>query len=1183
MRTRIRKLLVANRGEIAIRVFRAATEMGLRTVAVYSREDRFALHRFKADESYPIGRGADPVRAYLGIDEILRVARECHADAVHPGYGFLSESPEFASACAAAGVIFVGPPPDVMRRLGSKVEARAIAEAAGVPVMPATGALPEDPPEAARLAEEVGYPLMVKASWGGGGRGMRVVRSAGELAEQVAAGRREAKAAFGNDEVFLEKLVERARHIEVQVLGDRHGQVVHLFERDCTVQRRHQKVVERAPAAVLADDRRTELCDLAVRLARQAGYEAAGTVEFLMDADSGRFFFIEVNPRIQVEHTVTEVVTGVDIVKAQIRLATGARIGTPESGVPRQEDVRLNGHAMQCRITTEDPTNQFIPDYGRISAYREATGFGIRLDGGTAYAGAVVTPFYDSMLEKVTAWAPTPAEVEARMDRALREFRIRGVKTNLVFLEALINHPRFRAGDYTTRFVDETPELFQFTPRRDRATRLLTFMGEVAVNGNPDVEGHAVERAPAAQVPDTAGIEPPHGTRQLLEERGPEALARWMLEQERLLLTDTTFRDAHQSLLATRFRTYDLVRIAPAYARLLPELFSVECWGGATFDVAMRFLEEDPWDRLAQLREGMPNLLLQMLLRSANAVGYANYPDNVVRYFVAQAADAGVDVFRVFDSLNWVENMRVAMDAVLESGKVCEAAICYTGDITDPAREKYSLGYYVDLARQLERAGAHVLGIKDMAGLCKPQAARMLVGALKDAVGIPIHFHTHDTSGISAASVLAAAEAGVDAADAAVDPMSGLTSQPNLGAIVEALRRGPRDTGLEREALALVGTYWEGVRRYYAGFESDMRSGAAEVYEHEMPGGQYTNLRQQAKALGIESRWREVAKAYRAVNDMFGDIIKVTPTSKVVGDLAVAMVTGDITPEQVLDPATPVTFPESVVEFFRGDLGQPPGGFPASLQRKVLKGERPLTVRPGEVLEPVDLEAERAEVERRLRRAIDDRELASYLMYPRVFLDFAEHQRLYGDVSVLPTQVFFHGLDRDEELSVDIERGKTLIIRFLATGDPDQEGRRTIFFELNGQPREVKIADRSLAATGPSRRKADESDPGHIAAPMPGLVVTMLAEPGSRVSAGERLLSIEAMKMETAVYAERGGVVEEVLVGAGTQVDTKDLLLVLRTDGSDGASSGGGDAAAEVGEGGATDGSDGKAATEEGE
>ncbi len=1149
---KIRKLLVANRGEIAIRIFRAADELGVKTVAIYSREDRFALHRFKADESYLVGRGKEPVQAYLGIEEIVQVATDAGVDAIHPGYGFLSENPDLAAACVAAGIVWIGPPASVMQGLGDKVSARALAQRAGVPVMPATGPLPDDDSEVQRLGAEVGCPVMVKASWGGGGRGMRVVLDPSDLVEQVAAARREARAAFGRDDVFLERLVQRARHLEVQILADESGEVVHLYERDCTVQRRHQKVVEQAPAAALDSETREELCGAAVRLAREAGYRNAGTVEFLQDIDSGSFFFIEVNPRIQVEHTVTEMVTGIDLVKAQIRVSEGALIGTPEGGLPAQADIRLNGHALQCRVTTEDPENEFIPDYGRISTKREATGFGIRLDGGTSHVGGVVTPFYDSLLEKITAWAPTPDEVVARMSRALREYRIRGVKTNLLFLNALITHPRFNSGDVTTRFIDETPELFDFAPHQDRGTRLLAFVGDVLVNGNPAVQGQPdpgpLPPAPLPAVPHTPQLG--LGTRGLLNELGPEGFARWMRDQDRLLLTDTSFRDAHQSLLATRVRTHDLLRIAPLYARRLDGLLSLECWGGATFDVAMRFLNEDPWDRLARMRERVPNILLQMLLRSSNAVGYTNYPDNVVRFFVARAAATGVDLFRVFDSLNWVENMRVAIDAVLESGALCEAAICYTGDILDPARSKYDLGYYVGLARELEAAGAHVLGIKDMAGLCRPEAARRLVRALREEVGIPIHFHTHDTSGASAASVLAAAEAGVDAVDAAMDPMSGLTSQPNLGAIVEALRHTERDTGLPREALDQAATYWETVRTYYAGFESPMRAGASEVYEHEMPGGQYTNLRQQAHALGIEGRWPEVARAYAQCNRMLGDIIKVTPTSKAVGDLAVLMVTNDLSADDVLDPAREIAFPESIVEYFHGDLGQPPGGFPEGLQRKVLKGREPLRVRPGEALEPVDLDATRDELQREIDRPVSDEDLASYLMYPKVFVEFAGFQRLYGDVSVLPTPVFFWGLRQDEELAIELEQGVVLIVRFLAVGEPDSEGLRSIFFELNGQPRAVKVRDRGLAAP-PTRREADADDPGHIGAPMRGVVVSLSVAAGQRVARGDRLATIEAMKMETAVFAEIDGVVEEVVAAVGTHVDADDLLLVVRAGDDD--------------------------------
>ncbi len=1141
---RIRRLLVANRSEIAIRVMRAATELGIGTVAVYSDEDRFALHRFKADQSYRLGEAGKPIAAYLDIPAMIEIARVSGADAVHPGYGFLAENPDFAEAVQRADLTWVGPQPEVMRRLGNKVAARELAEQAGVPVMPATAPLPDDPAEIARLAESVGYPLMLKASWGGGGRGMRVIRNAEDLTDEVDVARREAKAAFGNDEVYLEKLVERARHVEVQILGDRHGTRVHLFERDCTVQRRNQKVVERAPAPYLDAERREELCGYALALAEAVDYTHAGTIEFLMDADSGAFYFIEVNPRIQVEHTVTEEVTGIDIVKAQIRIAEGARIGEADSVVPSQARIRLDGHALQCRVTTENPENNFIPDYGRILAYRGATGFGIRLDGGTAYSGALITPFYDSLLEKVTAWAPTPEESIRRMDRALREFRIRGVSTNLLFLEQLINHPKFRNAEYTTRFIDETPELFQFPRRRDRATRLMRFLGEVQVNGNPEVDGRVrAERRLPAHLPTLPEGEPPAGTVQRLEALGAEKFAKWMLEQQPVLLTDTTMRDAHQSLLATRMRSADLLAVAPHYARLLPELFSLECWGGATFDVAMRFLRECPWERLRAIKRRVPNILLQMLLRSSNAVGYTNYPDNVVRFFVQQAAENGVDLFRVFDSLNWVENMRVAMDAVIESGKLCEGTICYTGDLSARDPGKYDLQYYVRMARDLEKAGAHILGIKDMAGVAKPSAVRRLVTTLKQEVGLPIHFHTHDTSGIAAASVLAAVEAGADAVDGAMDAMSGLTSQPNLGSIVEALRDGERDPGMPRPAMREISRYWEGVREFYAPFESEIRSGTADVYRHAMPGGQYTNLREQARSLGIEHRWPEVAQRYAEVNELFGDIVKVTPTSKVVGDMALYMVTSGLTPEDITDPDKDVAFPESVVQLFHGDLGQPPGGWPEALKRKVLAGEAGLVERPGASLPPADLDALREEAQKKVGRRIDDCDLASYLMYPKVFTDFAAHRRQHGDVSILPTPVFFYGFEGDEEIAVDLERGKTLILRLLGVSDPDEEGKRKLFYELNGQPRTVTVTDRGVSATAVANRKAEEGNPLHVAAPMPGLVVSVSAEQGKAVKKGDALVSIEAMKMETVLRAERDGRIKTICTPVGTQVEAHDLLV----------------------------------------
>ena len=1147
MPQRIRSILVANRGEIAIRVMRAANELGLRTVAIYSQEDRFSLHRTKADEAYLVGRGKGPVEAYLDIEDILRIAHEARVDAIHPGYGFLSENPQFAQGCLAAGILFVGPRPETMRTLGNKVAARNLASAAGVPVMPATAPLPESLEECLRRAHEIGYPVMLKASWGGGGRGMRVVESDAQLSELLPVARREAKAAFGNDEVYLEKLVLRARHVEVQILGDAHGGLVHLYERDCTVQRRNQKVVERAPAVFLSDGQRAQLCEAALAIGRAANYLNAGTVEFLQDADSGKFYFIEVNPRIQVEHTVTECATGIDIVKAQIHIAEGARLGTAESGVPPQGEIRIGAHALQCRVTTEDPENNFIPDYGKITAYRSPAGFGVRLDAGTAYTGAIITRSYDSLLVKVTVWAPTAEESIARMHRALWEFRIRGVVTNLRFLDQVITHPRFAQGEYTTRFIDETPELFRWPRKRDRATRILTYIGETIVNGNPETRGRPRPvRLETPKLPQVALSDPPPGTRQKLKELGPERFAQWMLAQERVLLTDTTLRDAHQSLLATRMRTIDMTAIAPYYASLAPELFSLECWGGATFDVAMRFLKEDPWHRLTLLRERVPNLLLQMLLRSANAVGYANYPDNVVQFFIARAAERGIDVFRIFDSLNWVENMALPIEAVLKSGKLCEAAICYTGNLSDPRERKYTLDYYLKLARELKAAWTHVLGIKDMAGLCRPRAAFTLVKALKDEIGLPVHFHTHDTSGIAAASVLAAVEAGADAVDGAIDAMSGLTSQPNLGSLVEALRHGPRDAGLDPAKLRLLSSYWEQVRTLYAAFESDIRSGASEVYVHGMPGGQYTNLREQARSLGIDNaHWPDVAQAYADVNEMFGDIVKVTPTSKVVGDLALLMVTSGLTRKQVLDPQVDVPFPQSVVQLFRGDLGQPYGGFPEALQRKVLKGTAPLTERPGAQMPPVDLAAERAKIQQKLSRPVTDDDLASYLMYPRVWLDYAAERAQYGDVGILPSAVFFYGMEPGQEVTVELERGKTLIVRYVTSSETHEDGTRTVFFELNGQPRSVRVPDRSQIAKRPPQRKAEAGNPKQVGAPMPGTLATIAVEVGRKVARGDLLATLEAMKMETAVRAEVDGEVTEVLVAPGQQVDAKDLLIVL--------------------------------------
>ncbi|PWE34076.1 pyruvate carboxylase [Maritimibacter sp. 55A14] len=1142
-----KKILVANRGEIAIRILRAANELGKKTVAVYAEEDKLGLHRFKADEAYRIGEGLGPVAAYLSIPEIIRVARMSGADAIHPGYGLLSENPEFVDACDRAGIAFIGPTADTMRALGDKASARRVAIEAGVPVIPATEVLGDDMAEVRRMAAEVGYPMMLKASWGGGGRGMRPILSEDELEEKVREGRREAEAAFGNGEGYLEKMIQRARHVEVQIIGDAYGSIYHLFERDCTVQRRNQKVVERAPAPYLTEEQRGEVCELGLRIARQVGYRNAGTVEFLMDMDDGQFYFIEVNPRVQVEHTVTEEVTGIDIVRAQIRIAEGATLAEA-TGTPSQQQVQLRGHALQCRVTTEDPQNNFIPDYGRLAAYRSATGMGIRLDGGTAYAGGVITRYYDSLLVKVTAWAPTPEEAIARMDRALREFRIRGVATNIAFVENLLRHPTFLDNTYTTKFIDTTPELFNFRKRRDRATKILTYLADITVNGHPETAGkpRPPSHAKPPRTPANRAETPAPGTRNLLEEKGPQAVADWLAAQEQVLLTDTTMRDGPQSLLATRMRSIDMINVADAYARNLPQLFSVECWGGATFDVAYRFLQECPWQRLRDLRKRMPNIMTQMLLRSSNGVGYTNYPDNVVQEFVRQSAVTGIDVFRVFDALNWVENMRVAMDAVIENDKVCEAAICYTGDILDPDRAKYDLKYYVGMAKELRDAGAHILGLKDMAGLLKPRAASVLFKALKEEVGLPIHFHTHDTSGLGAGTVLAAVDAGVDAVDAAMDAFSGGTSQPCLGSIVAALAHTERDTGLDIDAIREISNYWEQVRIQYRAFESGLPAPASEVWLHEMPGGQFTNLKAQARSMGLEERWPEIARTYADVNQMFGDITKVTPSSKVVGDMALMMVSQGLTRAQVEDPEADVSFPDSVIDMMKGNLGHPPGGFPEKIVKKVLKGEKPLTDRPGKHLPPVDLEATRKDLIRQLEGfKVDDEDLNGYLMYPKVFLDYMGRHRIYGPVRTLPTPAFFYGMEPGEEITAEIDPGKTLEIRLQTVGETSDDGDVKVFFELNGQPRVIRVPNRIVKATTAQRPKAEDGNPDHIGAPMPGVVASVSAQPGAKVKKGDLLLTIEAMKMETGIHAERDATVKTVHAQVGGQIDAKDLLVEL--------------------------------------
>ncbi len=1144
----IRKLLAANRSEIATRIFRSAHELRIRTVALYSHEDRFALHRFKADEAYPIGKPGEPIRSYLDIPGIVQLCLENKIDAVHPGYGFLSENAEFAKALANAGITFVGPSVHALELLGDKVAARAIAKKVGVPILEGSAHAVRSPEEALKLCRETGYPVILKASKGGGGRGMRVIEVEDSLASSLEAAQREAKNAFGSDEVFIEKLVGKARHIEVQILGDTHGNIIHLHERDCSVQRRHQKVVEIAPAPNLSPKLASQLHEAALAIAREVGYYCAGTVEFLLDTETGKFFFIEVNPRIQVEHTVTEEVTGIDLVRAQIQVSMGHRLGDSEVGLPAQSEVKTIGTAIQCRVTTEDPTNHFRPDYGRITHYRSAGGMGVRLDAGSAFSGAVVNPFYDSLLVKVSVRGRNLGEASARMERCLQEFRIRGVKTNIPFLISLITHPTFLAGEATTRMIDTTPELFELPKRRDRATRLLKFLAETIVNGS-QLDAEAVmkirrEPAPVPKLDRTAPM--PEGFRDRFLKLGAAKFTQSIRNSKELLITDTTMRDAHQSLLATRLRTFDMIQIAEAYARLTPQMFSLEMWGGATFDTSLRFLKESPWQRLTDMRERIPNILFQMLLRASNAVGYTNYPDNVVKLFVKEAAQAGIDIFRVFDALNWTENMQVAMEAVVESGMICEAAICYTGDIINPNRPKYNLAYYVDLAKQLERMGAHILAIKDMAGLCKPEAAKQLVRALKQEIGIPIHFHTHDTAGIQAASILQASQEGLEIADGALAPFSGGTSQVNLNTLVESLRYSSRESRLETEALNQLADYWKAVREFYKPFESESLVAAGDLYHHEMPGGQYTNLYQQAKSLGLADQWTDVCRKYAEVNQMLGDIVKVTPTSKAVGDLALFMVANRLTVDDVRENKRELAYPASVIDLVSGMMGQPPGGFPDDIKRAILKDHPEVAGRPGASLPPTDFAKTATKLQAKMGRPADDREIVTSVLYPKVFDEYLTHRIECGDISMLPTPDFFYGPVLGEETSVDIEPGKRLIIKYLAVGLPRPDGTRTVFFELNGQPREVEIVDRSLQSTVAQRIKADPNDLTHIAAGMPGMVIGVAIKQGDMVTKGQKLLALEAMKMETMINADRDGQIAQLLVESGSQVETNDLLVVLK-------------------------------------
>tara|TARA_B100000925_G_scaffold291434_1_gene279473 strand:- start:1538 stop:5017 length:3480 start_codon:yes stop_codon:yes gene_type:complete len=1145
------KLMVVNRGEIAIRVFRAATELGLRTVAIYAEEDRFSRHRFKADEAYQLRKEKGPVGAYLDIEGIIALAIEKGVTLIHPGYGFLSENADFARACREAGIKFIGPDPEMLDAMGDKVSARALAKKARVNTLPGTEDPVSDRGEALAVARDIGFPLIIKAAFGGGGRGMRVVEREEDLDSLLDQAQAEAENAFGNPAVFLERFVGQAKHIEVQIMGDHQGNIVHLHERDCSVQRRHQKVIEIAPSVDLDETVRRDLCAAAVQVAREVKYNNAGTVEFLLDGDTNEWFFIEMNPRIQVEHTVTEIITGVDLVRSQILVAQGHNLFEDVVDIPAQEDIPRNGYAVQARITTEDPSNNFSPDYGRILNYRSAAGFGIRLDAGTGDAGSVITPFYDSMLVKLTAFGPRFEIALQRMDRALREFRIRGVKTNIPFIENVILNETFRSGKATTRLIDTNPNLFNFRPRRDRATKLLNYLSDVTVNGNDTAKGYKLSAAlPGPRIPACdvrAQMQP--GSRNKLLELGPEGFANWIRNSKPLLITDTTMRDAHQSLIATRMRSVDMLNIASYVAQKTPNLFSLEMWGGATFDTTMRFLKESPWDRLRELRERIPNICFQMLFRGSNAVGYSNYPDNVVEGFIKHSAEAGMDIFRIFDSLNYLPNMQVAMEAVREhTDSVCEAAVCYTGDIDDPKRDKYSLKYYINKAKELEKMGAHILAIKDMAGLCRPSAATKLFSALREEIGMPIHFHTHDSSGINAASVLAASEAGADIVDLALASMSGSTSQPNLNSVAAALSGLERDPGLDPNALNAMSDYWEEVLEFYVPFNTAPRAGSAEVYIHEMPGGQFTNLKEQANAMGLGHRWPEIARTYAEVNQLFGDIIKVTPSSKVVGDMCMFLITRGIKPEAVtsLEPGS-VDFPESVIDMLWGGLGQPDGGWPADVQKAVLGGREPTTSRPGDLAEPINLETTRSELSTTLGRTASDDDLYSHLMYPAVFAEFDEFVRTYGKVQGLPTTAFFYGLSISEEISVEIGPGKVLFIKLIGIGEPNAEGQRNVFYELNGMPRECAVIDQALAPKNAiTRLKGDLNDPLQAVAPMPGMVSEVNAEVGSKVEEGDPIITLEAMKMLTTISASTSGTVTEILAQKGDAVETDDLLARLQ-------------------------------------
>lgn len=1134
-----KKVLIANRGEIAIRIIRACHELGIRTVTVYSKEDKLALFRSKSDESYLIGNNKGPIEAYLDIEEIISLAIKKGVDAIHPGYGFLAENPEFAQKCIESGIEFIGPTPEMMEKLGDKIKSKLVAQQVGVPTIPGVEKPIRCDQEALKFARQAGYPIMLKASAGGGGRGMRIVKSEADLLKEFHSAKSEAKKAFGIDDIFIERYLERPKHIEVQVLGDNYGNIVHLYERDCSIQRRHQKVIEFTPALALSRSQREAICSDALKIAQSVNYRSAGTVEFLLDSE-GKHYFIEMNPRIQVEHTVTEMVTGIDIVQSQILVAQGYKLNSRQLGISSQNAVKVRGYAIQCRVTTEDPNNSFAPDTGKIDVYRTGSGFGIRLDGGNGYTGSIISPYYDSLLVKITSLSRTWEDAINKSKRSIRESIIGGVKTNEAFLLNVLSHPIFLAGECDTGFIDSTPELFDITPKEDHEATILKFIGEKVVNEGKGIKvEYDVPKVP--KVPEQR----PHGIKELLDKKGPQGVVDWVNQQDKLLLSDTTMRDAHQSLMATRFRTVDMLRIAEATAHLGRDLFSLEMWGGATFDVAYRFLKEDPWQRLVELRQRIPNIMFQMLIRGANAVGYTNYPDNLVREFIQEAASAGIDVFRIFDSLNWLKGMEVAIDETLKSGKIAEACVCYTGDILDKRRDKYSLQYYIATAKEIEKMGAHILGIKDMSGLLKPYAAEKLIKALKNEISLPIHLHTHDTSGNGVATVLMAAEAGVDIADTAFNSMSGLTSQPALNSVVAALENTNRATGLNLDEIQEISDYWGDIRPIYSQFESGLKSGTAEVYKYEIPGGQYSNLKPQVESFGLGHKFKEVKEMYKTVNDMLGDIVKVTPSSKLVGDLAIFMVRNDLTPDNIVEKGQDLAFPDSAVSYFEGMMGQPVGGFPEDLQAVVLKGKKPITCRPGELLEPVDFDAIHQQLAREYCIKPSRRDVLSYALYPRVFEEYLLFKKEYGDLSRVNSPVFFDGISEGETCEVEFDEGKIFIVKLVEIGKIDAEGYRRVIFEVNGNQREISIFDKAYQKVSvlSSTIYADPDNKSEIGASIPGTVSKILVQDGEVVKAGQSLIIIEAMKMETHISSSIDGKVTSINVKEGQQVKNGELLM----------------------------------------